>query len=90
MSGLTVANMSPALGEQLKLDHISPGVTVLKIARGTPASRLRFHPLDRLISVNGTEISVVGDLKNHLQQDARGWEIVIERAGKRLSLVVGE
>lgn len=88
LRGLTIANMSPALGEELKLDPILPGVTVLKVTRGTPASRLRFRPLDRLVSLNGTEIVGVDQVRKAIQTDSREWEIGIERGGKRLNLVV--
>lgn len=89
LSGLTIANMSPALGDELKLDRFSPGVTVLNVARGTPAGRLRFRALDRLVSINGEGISRVADVYAQLDQDRREWEIVIDRNGKQLSMVIG-
>lgn len=89
-AGLTIANMSPALGEELKLDRIYPGVTILKVARGSPASRLRFRPLDRLMAVNGVDVSSVDDIRKLVGEDSQRWEIAIDRAGKRLSMVIGE
>ncbi len=89
-AGLTIANMSPALGEELKLGRINPGVTVLKVSRGTPAAQLRFRPMDRLISVNGTGVTSVDDVRTLARGKNTQWEIVIDRGGRRLSLVVGQ
>lgn len=89
LNGLTIANMSPALGEELKLDRIEPGVTVLKVARGTPAGRLRFRPLDKVVSMNGKIVTNVADVREQLDHDHDEWEIVIDRDGKHLSLVIG-
>ena len=90
LSGMTIANMSPALGVELKLDRIRPGVTVLKISRGSPAARLRFRPMDRLVSINGKNIVSVDDVRTLELAESDQWEIVVDRGGKRLSLVVGQ
>lgn len=89
-TGMIVANMSPALGEKLKLNHIVPGVVALNISRGTPASRLGFRPMDRLVSVNGADITTVDDVKRLVSKKISRWDIDIDREGKRLNLTVGQ
>jgi serine protease Do len=88
LSGTTVANMSPALAEELGVDRFQPGVVVIRLRRGTVADRLGFRPGDRVIEVNGEKIASVRALKGVLARDADQWRIAIDRSGKVLSLVV--
>lgn len=88
LSGTTVANMSPALAEELGVDRFQPGVVVIQLRRGTVADRLGFRPGDRLIEINGEKIASVRALKGVLARDADQWRIAIDRGGKVLSLTV--
>ncbi len=90
LAGMTIANMSPALGEKIQLNHVVPGVIILSISRGTPASRLGFHPMDRLVSINGNDISEVDDVKKIVTEKEPHWDVNIDRDGKRLNLVVSQ
>ncbi len=89
-SGMTIANMSPALGQELELDRFYPGVTIITITRGTLAARFGFRPLDRLISVNGNGIASVQDVLKLENETLSAWNISIDRGGKTLNLVIGE
>ncbi len=88
MAGAVVANMSPALGDELGLDRFSPGVIVLKVLRRSPAGRFGFRPSDWVRAINGEPIDSVKRLNRVLGRSADRWEITIERGGKDLSLVV--
>lgn len=88
MTGAVVANMSPALADELSLDRFSPGVIVLKVLRRSPAGRFGFRPNDWVRSINGDSIDTVKRLNRILGRSADRWEITIERGGKDLSLVV--
>lgn len=90
LTGMTIANMSPALGEKIKLNRIVPGVIVLDVLRGTPASRLGFRPSDWLVSINGIDILEVSDVKKQLAKKSPRWDMNIDREGKRLNLVVNQ
>jgi len=43
-----------------------------------------------LVSINGTSVTSVDDVRTLAPVKSTQWEIVIDRAGKRLSLVVGQ
>ena len=87
LAGATVANMSPALAAEVGLDDFEPGVIVVRIRRGSTANRLGFRPGDRILGVNDAEIETVRRLKKSLAKRTSRWRIVIERDGKKHSLV---
>jgi serine protease Do len=89
-SGATVANMNPALAEELGLERVEPGVTITKIKRGTIANRLQFQPGDVVAKLNGRTIASVADLKGLLAGPEKGWAITIRRSGETFTLTVGD
>jgi serine protease Do len=89
-SGATVANMNPALAEELGLERVDPGVTITKIKRGTIANRLQFQPGDVIVKVNSRAVASVVDLKALLAGSEKSWAITIRRAGETFSLTVGD
>ncbi|PKU21876.1 Do family serine endopeptidase [Telmatospirillum siberiense] len=89
-TGATVANMNPALAEELGLERVDGGVTIIKVKRGTIASRLQFQPGDVIVKLNGQPISSVSDLKARLAAPAPRWAIAIRRGGETFTLTVGE
>ena len=88
LSGAAVANISPALAEELGLDKVRPGVIVMGIRRGSTASRLGFRPGDAILAINGDKVTSVRDLKRILGQPAGRWRISLERDGKTLNWVI--
>ena len=88
LSGAAVANMSPALAEELGLEKIRPGVFVLAIRRGGAASRLGFRPGDAILSINGDAVTSVRGLKRLLTEPADRWRVTLERGGKTLNWVI--
>jgi len=89
LSGATVANMSPALADELGLSRFRPGVVILGMRRGTPAARLGFQPGDTVLSVNGDDVGTVTALKRSVASPAARWQVIIERDGEKLNLVIG-
>ena len=87
-SGATLANMSPALAEELGRDRFEAGVTVLGVRAGSTAARLRLQPGDVVVSVNGEEPGTVDELDAVLARPAERWRIAIEREGRVRRLVV--
>ena len=88
LSGVTVANLSPALAEQISFDPLQKGVIVLGVARRSPARRIGIQPADILVSVNGEKIKTVDTLRRVVEQQPRRWDISIRRNGKILSVQI--
>ena len=88
LAGASVANMSPALAEELGIDPVKPGVFVMQIQRGSTANRLGFRPGDAILAINDDKVSSVRGLKAILGQSVSRWRVTIERNGKTLSLVI--
>jgi len=82
LSGAVVANLSPALAEELDLTGAWDGVIILKVARGSTASRLRFNPGDIIVAVNGKEPRDVTELDAALKRSKDSWRISFSRKGK--------
>lgn len=88
LAGAQIANLSPALVEELGVPGQPRGVFVLGVARGSPAARLGVRPGDILVSINGTEIERVRDARRAVAQGGRRWNIAIGRDGKILKVRV--
>jgi Do/DeqQ family serine protease len=88
-AGATVANLSPALAEELRLESDAQGVVVLEVADGSLAQNFGFRRGDRIVSVNNQSIKKTRDLERAAGQQARLWRITIDRGGQQLSVVFG-
>ncbi|NQU60017.1 MAG: Do family serine endopeptidase [Rhodospirillales bacterium] len=88
LSGAKVANMSPALAEELGVDSFAKGVVLIELERGSAASRLGFRPGDFIRSVNGEQIKAVTQLHSLLNSKPDRWDISIDRGGKSLNLTI--
>ncbi len=82
LSGASVANLSPALAEELDLTGAWDGVIILKVARGSPADRLRFRPGDIIVAVNRKKVRDVTALDAALKRAKDLWRISFSREGK--------
>ncbi|HUI95653.1 MAG TPA: DegQ family serine endoprotease [Xanthobacteraceae bacterium] len=87
--GATVANLSPALAEELRLDSAAQGVAVLALADGSPAQSLGFQKGDVVLQVNGTKIATTADFQKAVAQPSRLWRITILRGGQEISVMLG-
>ena len=88
-AGAKVANLSPGLAEELRLEATSDGVVIVEVADGSLAQNFGFQPGDRILSVNNERIRRTRDLERMASQQARMWRITIDRGGKQLSVVFG-
>ena len=88
-AGSEVANLSPALAEELAIDRESTGVIILRLKRRSPADRIGLKPGDILVRLNGQNIDSVAALKKLLTRDYSAWRIEISRAGRLLQLIIG-
>jgi serine protease Do len=82
LAGAVVANLSPALAEEKDLPGAWEGVIITKIARGSPAHRLRFSPGDILIAIEDVQIKDVAGLTAELARPSERWRISFSRGGQ--------
>jgi len=87
--GAKVANLSPALADELRLESSAEGVVVLDVAGGTLAQNLGFQRGDIVVSVNNHKIAKTRDLERVAEAGARIWRVTIRRGGQTISAVFG-
>jgi serine protease Do len=87
-AGAVVANLSPALAEELQLKRFRPGVVVLALRGNASANRFGLRRGDRLLRINGMPVESVGDLKRSLGRGERRWEVSLDRDGETVNLVI--
>jgi Do/DeqQ family serine protease len=85
--GATVANLSPALADELQLDPQREGVVIIAIADGSEAQQVGFQRGDVVLSVNGQKIEKSSDLDHIAHAGGRLWRIVLARGGQQFSFV---
>jgi Do/DeqQ family serine protease len=87
-AGLVVANLSPAVADELGLRVSSTGVVVLDV-RGGPARRVGFRTGDVLVEVNGVVLEKVESLSDVVTRRGGGvWEIAVERGGRLMRMQI--
>ena len=88
-SGATVANLSPALAEEVGFTGGSTqGVIVLEVTRGSPAAEVGLRPGDLILRLNDREISAVRDLTAAVGRGWRSWSISVRRGDHVLNTTV--
>ncbi|MGB1548134.1 MAG: Do family serine endopeptidase, partial [Alphaproteobacteria bacterium] len=87
-NGARVANLSPAVGEELGVDSMHPGVIILSIAKGSPAARIGLQPGDVVLQINDREIELVKDMAETLSTSSDSWKISIRREGRVFTSVI--
>ena len=86
-SGAKVANLSPALADELQLQNADQGVVVLDVDDGSYASNLGFRRGDIIVSVNGEHIGNTHELARITDAPNRAWHITIRRGGQQITAV---
>jgi Do/DeqQ family serine protease len=87
--GAKVANLSPAVAEELRLDSTAEGVAVTEVEGGSVAQSFGFQKGDIVINVNNAKIATMQDLLRATSQPARLWRLTILRGGQEISAVFG-
>ena len=84
-AGAAVANLSPAVADEIGADPFAGrGVVVVKVGQGA-AQGVGLRPGDIVRAVNGKEIRTVGDLASAVSARVRVWQVTIERDGQRIT-----
>jgi Do/DeqQ family serine protease len=83
--GATVANLSPALADQLRLDLQSRGIVIVGVADGSTAQSIGLQRGDIVLSVNNQKIEKSADLDRITRAGSRLWRVIINRGGQQIS-----
>jgi S1-C subfamily serine protease len=87
--GAKVANLSPAVAEELRLDYSTEGVVVTDVENGSVAQSFGFQKGDIVVNVNNAKIAIMQDLLRAISQPVRLWRLTIVRGGEEISAVFG-
>ena len=85
--GATVANLSPALADELRLDPQTEGVVITAVADGSAAQSVGFQKGDIVVSVNNQKIVKSADLERVTNAASRQWRVTIQRGGQQISVM---
>jgi Do/DeqQ family serine protease len=85
--GATVANLSPALADEMRLDPNAQGVVVTDVADGSEAQSIGFQKGDIIVSVNNQKIDKPADLEHVASTGSRQWRITLMRGGQQISVM---
>src|SRR5690606_29036 len=87
LAGATVANLSPAVAEEMGTMRVADkGVVIVAVERSSFAQRLRLEPGDIVVALNGSRVESVAELKRVLSQKPPVWHLQINRAGQLINL----
>jgi Do/DeqQ family serine protease len=86
-AGLVVANLSPAVADELGLPSGSTGVVAAGI-KGGPARRL-FRKGDVILEVNGVVIDSVDTLNEAINKGDGFWQFAVNRGGRVIRMQLG-
>jgi Do/DeqQ family serine protease len=87
--GAKVANISPALADEMHLDADTQGVVVTALSDGGMAANLGFQKGDIVVSVNNQKIGKTADLERVTKEASRLWRITLLRGGQQISVTLG-
>jgi Do/DeqQ family serine protease len=86
--GAKVANLSPAVADELGIDAEGPGVVVLEVKPNTPAARLGVKRGDLVIGLNNNKVISVAGLVKALGASPEGWRLSFQREGQVYNLAI--
>jgi Do/DeqQ family serine protease len=87
--GAKVANISPAVADELRLDSNTEGVVVTDLADDGTAASVGFQKGDIILAVNNKKIEKTSDLEKATRESARLWRIVVVRGGQQINVTLG-
>ena len=87
--GAKVANISPAVADELRLDADTQGVVVTDLADGATAAGVGFQKGDIILAVNNQKITKTSDLEKASKASSRLWRIVVVRGGQQINVTLG-
>jgi len=89
LNDVTVANLNPALANEMRLPHGHGTVVVLEVGRRSPAARYGIRRGDVIQAVNGTTPNTVRELNRLMSRTGPPWRLDIVRDGRPARVVIG-
>jgi Do/DeqQ family serine protease len=87
--GAKVANISPAVADELHLDADTEGVVVTDLTDDGTAANVGFQKGDIIVAVNNQKISKTVDLDKATRDASRVWRITLVRGGQQINVALG-
>jgi Do/DeqQ family serine protease len=87
--GAKVANISPAVADEMHLDADAEGVVVTDIADGSIAANYGLQKGDIIVTVNSQKIAKTSDLEKATRETSRLWRLQILRGGQQINATLG-
>ena len=87
MQGARIANITPALADELQMDMMAKGVVVTGVAANSQAARFGFRNGDIVRQLNGEKIANVAQLRRALSENDE-WNMAIQRGDQTMTLSV--
>jgi Do/DeqQ family serine protease len=89
LQGAKVANISPAVADEMHLDADTEGVVVTDLADGGAAAGVGFQKGDIIVLVNNQKIARTSDLEKATREQAQVWRITLVRGGQQINVALG-
>ena len=87
--GMKVANISPALADELRISESLEGVVVVDLEAGSLAQNLGFQKGDVIAAVNNEKVVRTRDLDRLAKEQNRRWAITLIRGGQTITVQLG-
>jgi Do/DeqQ family serine protease len=87
--GAKVANISPAVADELHLDASTEGVVVTDLSDDATAANVGFQKGDIILAVNNQKIAKTSDLDKVTRDGSRLWRITVVRGGQQIQVTLG-
>jgi len=87
--GARIANLSPALADELRLDPSTEGVVIVDVARGSVSQSIGFRTGDIVMTVNNVQVRRTRDLERLAREPRRLWRGANLRDGQKISVAFG-
>jgi S1-C subfamily serine protease len=87
--GVKVANISPAVADEMHLDTDTEGVVVTDVAGDSMAANVGFQKGDIILGVNNQKIAKTADLEKATKDGSRLWRIKLVRGGQQINVTLG-
>lgn len=89
LSGATLANLTPALAEELSLDGGDSGVVVSAVKDNSPAAEIGLKKGDVIVSIDGEALTASRDAEKLQKPRNYYWKLIISRGGQTMTSMVG-
>jgi Do/DeqQ family serine protease len=88
LGGAQMAELSPAVADELGIEGLDHGLVVVEVRPGTPAARLGLRAADIVLTLNGKRQRRVADLEAQLEGAGQMWDFEIRRGDRTYQLRV--